>query len=432
MKIKPLIRKHPRRTIVLGFLFTIIFGALILTIPLSLESGRTISFIDSLFTSTSAVCVTGLVAVDTGNTFSVLGETVIALLIQIGGLGITSIGIIAILLTNGRVGIGSRKLAQESFNLSTAKDLRIILRGIFNSTIIIELVGAACSFLTFSQHYELKDAVGISLFHSVASFNNAGFDVFGGFGSLARYAGDPWLLIITALLIILGGMGFFVFMDVLTKRSFKKLTLHSKIVLSTTAVLLAAGTVLIKLSEGIPWLLAFFDSATTRTAGFAVNPIGQVSTAGLLIMIMLMFIGASPGSTGGGIKTTTTFVLLANFKAVAYNKYCTAFKRKISDQSTSKAMIVVILASLCICISTMLISFFQPEYPLHKVLFEVVSGFATVGLTTGITPTLCTASKIVLIVTMFIGRLGPLTLITLWWMNEKPSARYSEEEVNIG
>lgn len=429
---KRIIRKHPRRTIVIGFLIIIFLGGILLSTPIANENGQGRAFIDSLFTSTSAVCVTGLVVVDIGDSFTTFGETIIAILIQIGGLGITSIGVITILIASGKVSMGGQKLTREAFNLTGGVGLRSVLKGIVYVTMGFELIGAICSYITFRNYYDFPKSVGVSTFHSIAAFNNAGMDIFGGFKNMMLFKDETWLLLVTSGLIIFGGIGFFVTIEIFKKRSWASLSLHSKIVLSTTAVLLVAGTILIKISENTSWITAFFHSVSARTAGFASVSLGGFSTAGLLIVILLMFIGASPGSTGGGIKTTTLFVLFRNMRAVALNNYCNAFKRRIPDSVIAKAMVVVILAATCVGISTLLISLFQPEFPLSKILFEVVSGYATVGLSTGITPELELPSKIILICTMFIGRIGPLTLITLWWKNTKPQARYSEENINIG
>ncbi|MEG0156574.1 MAG: potassium transporter TrkG [Anaerovoracaceae bacterium] len=426
------IKKHPRRTIVIGFMGIILIGTLLLMLPISSESGQSVPFVDSLFTSTSAVCVTGLVVVDPGDTFTVFGETVIALLIQIGGLGITSIGVITILIASGKVSMGGRKLAKEAFNLATGKGLRDVILGVVYVTLAFELLGAALSFITFIQDYALKDAVGISFFHSIAAFNNAGFDIFGGFKNMADYRDDVWINLVTSMLIIMGGIGFFVTREMFAKRSFKQLSLHSKVVISMTGALIVVGTVLLKLSEGTTWLSAFFHSVSARTAGFASEPMGDFSTVGVLIMVFLMFVGASPGSTGGGIKTTTFFVILNNMRSVAFNRHCTAFRRKIPAGIVSKALVVAMLAMASIFISTTLLCIFEPGLALEDVVFEVVSGFGTVGLSRGITPNLSTASEIVLVFTMFIGRLGPLTIITLWWNNAKPQASYSEEELTVG
>lgn len=430
MKMK---RLKPRRAVVLGFFSVILIGTLLLLLPVSVKDGVSLSFTDSLFTSTSAVCVTGLVTVDPGDTFTAFGQVIIALLIQIGGLGITSIGVIMILFTGGRIGIGRRQLVKEALNLSSGKGLTKILAAVLYVTLIFEAIGAACSFVTFSGDYETPRAIGLSMFHSVASFNNAGFDVFGGgFRSMTIYRDDVWLNLVTCALIIFGGLGFSVMNELVAVRNFRKLSLHSKVVISTTAALLAGGTVLLKLTEGTSWLAAFMQSTSARTAGFASDPIGEYSTAALLVLILLMFIGASPGSTGGGIKTSTFFVIIKKFFSISANKHCTAFRRKIPEGVISKAFMVMALALGVVIINTFLLCALEPQLAFGPILFEVVSGFSTTGLSTGITPDLCTASKYILILTMFIGRLGPLTMVTVWLSRELPVATYSEEDITIG
>lgn len=431
-RVRSAIRKHPRRTITLGFASVIFVGACLLATPLAVEPGKSVGFINSLFTSTSAVCVTGLVTVDTADSFTVFGETVVAVLIQIGGLGITSIGVIAILIASGQISVGARKLAKEAFNLSSEKGLRDVIKAVLYVTFTTEAIGAIFSFITFATKFKLLDAVGISVFHSIASFNNAGFDIFGGFKSMADFKGDIWINLVTAILIIMGGIGFFVTMEVASKKRFRRYSLHTKVVLCTTLFLIVAGTLGIKLSQGETWLSAGFHSVSARTAGFATEDMGNFSTATLLIIMALMFVGASPGSTGGGIKTTTLFVIWKELISVAFNRHRSAFKRTIPENVAGKAMVVVFLAILCIFVSTTLIVIFEPNIALDRILFEVVSAFATVGLSTGITPHLTDASKLVLIFTMFIGRVGPLTLLTLWSGQTLPRARYSEEQITIG
>lgn len=430
-KIRKVIRKHPRRTIVLGFIGVILVGAFILQASFSLR-GIDLRFIDSLFTSTSAVCVTGLSTVDTADTFSVLGRTVIAVLIQIGGLGITSIGVITILLAKGKVSVGGERLAKEAFNLSSGKNLRKVLRSIVLTEFVVESVGVIIIFIDMCGRFDPVKAIGVSLFHTVSSFNNAGFDLSGNFRGMIEYHDDVLWVLVTAALIIIGGLGFFVNMEIITKRSFRRFSLHTKIVLSTTAFLIVSGTVLLMITERTSLIGAFFQSVTARTAGFATENIGNYTNAGIIVLIILMFIGASPGSTGGGIKTTTMFVLVKNMKSVALNKTCKAFNRKIPDGIIEKALVVIGLALSTIILSTLLVSYFEPGFTLKQILTEVVSAYATVGLSTGITPFLSSASKLVLIFTMFIGRVGPLTLITLWYHKNKPEAHYSEESVNIG
>jgi len=432
IRIKKAIKKNPRRTIVLGFAAVILTGAVILSLPVSSLDGKGTAFIDSLFISTSAVCVTGLATVDLANTFNVFGDAVIAMLVQIGGLGITSIGVITILLARGKVSMGGRKLAQEAFNLPSGKNIVSILKAIALITFAFEGTGVILSYIAFSGRFTALKTFGISVFHSVSAFNNAGFDLFGDFKSLADYHDDPMVNIVTALLIIFGGLGFFVNMEIISKRSFRKFSLHSKVVISMTVFLIVSGMLLIMFTEKTTLLGAFFMSVTARTAGFATENIGNYSNAGLLVLIVLMYIGASPGSTGGGIKTTTAFVLIRNMRNVTLNKSCAAFKRKISDDTVRKALVVAGLALLSIMFSTFIVSVLESQFSLSQILTEVTSAFATVGLSTGITPQLCSASKLMLIITMFIGRLGPLTIVTLWWKQNRPKAEYVSEIINIG
>lgn len=418
--------------IVLGFVCIILFGALLLMLPVSLKDNISISFIDSLFTSTSAVCVTGLVTVDPGSTFSVFGQVVVIMLIQIGGLGITSVGVIAIMLATGKINISSRKLAKEAWNISSGKGLFTVIRAVFYVTISFELFGAICSFITFSKDFELSKAIGISLFHSISAFNNAGFDVFGKGDSLAAYHDDVWLNLVTCGLIIFGGLGFFVIKDWAMAAKFRRLSLHSKVVTLTTLGLLVGGTVLLKITEGMTWLSAFFHSTSLRTAGFATESMAGLANSTIMIMIVLMFIGASPGSTGGGIKTSTFFVLVKNLISVAQNRECTAFKRTIPKRNTTKAMVVLTMALCTVLLSVFLVCILEPNLEFEQIVYEVVSGFGTVGISMGITPQLGTGSKIIIAITMFLGRLGPLTIVTIWQSKRISQASYTNEEVNIG
>lgn len=422
----------PGRIIVLGFAFVILTGSLILWLPISANEGVRVSYIDALFTSTSAVCVTGLIAVDTADTFNVFGRTVVALLIQIGGLGVTSVGVGFILLAGKKLGIRGRVLIRDSMNLSTVKGVVALVESILLMTLLFEGVGAVLSFFVFSRDYPPLEALGISVFHSVAAFNNSGFDILGGLTNLIPYQDDILLNLTTCGLILFGGLGFLVIREVWEKRSWKRLSLHAKVVILTSAVLLAAGTVLLKMTEDITWLGAFFQSTSARTAGFSTYPIGSFTNAGLFVLTLLMFLGASPGSTGGGIKTTTAFVLVKSIFSAATNRHCSAFKRKIPAEVIYQAFIITVLALGVVCVQTFLLCMAEPEYDFVKLLFETVSAFGTVGLSTGITPDLNEAAKLVLVVTMFIGRLGPLTMATIWSFKPKAGAWYSEETITIG
>ena len=422
----------PGRIVVLGFAFVILTGSLILWLPISANEGVDVSYIDALFTSTRAVCVTGLIAVDTADTFNVFGRTVVALLIQVGGLGVTCVGVGVILLAGKKIGIHGRVLIRDSMNLTTVKGVVRLVEAILFMTLLFEGAGALLSFLVFSKDYPPLDALGISVFHSVAAFNNSGFDILGGLKNLIPYQSNVLLNLTTCGLIIFGGLGFLVIREIWEKHSWRKFSLHTKVVIATTIALLAAGTVLLKMTEDITWLGALFQSTSARTAGFSTYPIGAFSNAGLFVLAVLMFLGASPGSTGGGIKTTTTFVLMKSMFSAATNRHCSAFKRRIPTEVVSQAFLIAILALAVVCVQTFLMCIAEPELDFMKLLFETVSAFGTVGLSTGITPDLNAGAKLILITTMFIGRLGPLTMATVWSFKPKAAAWYSEESITIG
>ena len=422
----------PGRIVVLGFAFVILTGSLILWLPISANEGVDVSYIDALFTSTSAVCVTGLIAVDTADTFNVFGRTVVALLIQVGGLGVTCVGVGVILLAGKKIGIHGRVLIRDSMNLTTVKGVVRLVEAILFMTLLFEGAGALLSFLVFSKDYPPLDALGISVFHSVAAFNNSGFDILGGLKNLIPYQSNVLLNLTTCGLIIFGGLGFLVIREIWEKHSWRKFSLHTKVVIATTIALLAAGTVLLKMTEDITWLGALFQSTSARTAGFSTYPIGAFSNAGLFVLAVLMFLGASPGSTGGGIKTTTTFVLMKSMFSAATNRHCSAFKRRIPTEVVSQAFLIAILALAVVCVQTFLMCIAEPELDFMKLLFETVSAFGTVGLSTGITPDLNAGAKLIMITTMLIARLGPLTMATVWSFKPKAAAWYSEESITIG
>ena len=425
-------RMNPGRIIALGFAAVILLGTLILCLPISQKEGVDLSFMDALFTSTSAVCVTGLIAVDTYDTYSVFGQIVVALLIQVGGLGVTSVGVGFMLLARRKVDFKDRILVKEALNLDSMKGIVKLVKSILLMTLCFEAVGAILSFIVFAQDYPLPRAIGISLFHSVASFNNAGFDNLGGLKNLLDYQSNVLLNLTTCGLIIFGGLGFVVIKEILYKRSFKKFSLQTKVVITMTIFLLVVGTVLLKLTEDISWLGAFFFSTSARTAGFSTYPVGNFTSAGLFIIIILMFIGASPGSTGGGIKTTTAFTLFKTAYSASRNTHCGGFKRKLPSDIIMKAFLLTFYAVVLICFSTFLLCVLEPGYTFEQLLFEVVSSFGTVGLSTGITPDLNPFSEFIVIVTMYIGRVGPLTIASLWSVKLKSSVSYSEEAITIG
>lgn len=425
-------KMSPGRFIALGFASVILIGAFILFLPITHNAGVHVAFIDALFTSTSAVCVTGLIAIDTADTFNVFGQTVVAVLIQIGGLGVTSVGVGFILLARRKVDFKDRILVKEALNLDSMKGIVKLVKAVLLMTLCFEGVGAILSFLVFSKDYPLIKSIGISLFHSVAAFNNSGFDILGGYKGLTGYQNNVLLNLTTCGLIIFGGLGFVVIKEILHKHTFKKFSLHTKIVITMTIALLSIGTLLIKATENISWLGAFFFSTSARTAGFSTYSVGSFTNAGLFIIVILMFIGASPGSTGGGIKTTTAYTLIRSAYSVSTNQHCTSFKRKIPNEVITKAFILTFLASGLVFFSTFLLCILEPEYTFMQLLFEVVSAFGTVGLSTGITPDISPLSEFIIIITMFIGRVGPLTIASMWSFRPKSNVSYSEETITIG
>ncbi|MEE0108475.1 MAG: potassium transporter TrkG [Merdibacter sp.] len=426
--------KHssPPRLLATGFAMVILIGSVLLMLPISVRDGVHVSFIDALFTSTSAVCVTGLIAIDTADHFTAFGCGVVAALIQIGGLGVTCVGVSLILAAGKRVGFKARKMIKESWNVDTYGGLVRLVISVLKLTLIFEISGAVLSFFSFVRDYSIPHAIGISIFHSIASFNNAGFDILGGYRNLLSYQNDVLLNLVTCALIIFGGIGFLVIMDVIKKRSFRKLTLHSKVVISMSVLLIVLGTVALKLTENITWLGAFFHSVSARTAGFSTYSLGNFTNAGLFVLVLLMFIGASPGSTGGGIKTSTVFVMGNVIRGVIFNKHYGAFRRKISESVIMQAFVVTLLSFCIVAFSVFLISILEPEYSFMQILFECVSAFGTVGLSTGITPELGSAAKFVLILTMFVGRLGALTIATLGNFKEPSEVSYTTENITIG
>ena len=429
-----LIKKQPPvRIIALGFAAVILLGSVLLMLPCSIQDGVTVRYIDALYTSTSAVCVTGLIAVDAGDTFTPLGQFFLGMLIQVGGLGVTAVGAGVILAMGKKVNMKGRNIIREAMNLDSGKGTVRFIQSVFLTTITFELVGAALSFIVFVQDYPPLHALGISLFHSVAAFNNSGFDILGNFQNLIPYQDDVLLNLVTCGLIFFGGIGFLVIREIVTKRfHWRKFSMHTKVVLTVSAVLIVSGTVLLWLTEDVTLLGAFFHSVSARTAGFSTYSLGNFSNAGLFVLTVLMFIGASPGSTGGGIKTSTFFVLLQGIKSAATNKSEKAFRYAIPVDAFRKAAVITLIALGVVITGTYLMVIMEPDITLMDALFEVTSAFGTVGLSTGITSGLSDGSKILSIITMYIGRLGPLTIASLWYFSRGERASYPDGNISIG
>ncbi len=420
----------PTRIIALGFLLAILAGSLLLSLPFSVRDGVQLRYIDALYTSTSAVCVTGLIAVDSYDTFTPIGQFILGMLIQIGGLGVTAVGTGVILALGRRVNLKGRSLIREAMNLDSGRGIIRFIKSVFLTTVAFELTGAVLSFIVFIQDYPFARALGLSLFHSVAAFNNSGFDILGNLENLIPYRDNVLLNLVTCGLIFFGGIGFLVIREVIEKKfSFRKLSMHSKVVLTMSAVLTVAGTVLLKLTENISWLGAFFHSVSARTAGFSTYPLGTFTASGLMVLNVLMFIGASPGSTGGGIKTSTLFVLIQGIKASATGKSEKGFRYSVPREAFRKAAVITLIGLGIVVTGTYIMTVMEPGLELKDILFEVISAFGTVGLSTGITSGLGIGSKILSIIIMYIGRLGPLTIVSLWYFT--PGERTSFPDGNI-
>jgi trk system potassium uptake protein TrkH len=430
---KPLSKRmQPNHLLLVGFLLIILFGSLLLSLPIAHNPGINLAYIDALFISASAVCVTGLVTVDVALTFSLFGRTVIAVLILLGGLGFAAIVISFSLLLGMNVNLSKRLFIKEAYNLSSMKGTLGIVRAVLISSFLIQGVGTVVEYFVFRQAYSPLDAFGHALFNTISAFNNAGFDLMGGYRSLTVYQDNLVMNLTTALLIILGGSGFFVLADCVRNRKWSTLSMHSRIVILMNASLITLGLLFFMAVEHLSPLAAFFQSVTTRTAGFNTVDIAAFSQAGLFFAMILMFIGASPGSTGGGIKTTTTFALLLSLGSLMFRREPAAFKRKVNSDSILKAFQVLLLSFLVVVLGSMTLVLIEGgNFDFLAVLFETVSAFATVGLSCGITPSLSTVSKVVLSLIMFAGRVGPITIATS--LKAKPShLGYIEEQVFIG
>lgn len=427
-------RTTPARFLVAGFAGVMLLGGFLLWLPISRHAGTEVSFLDSLFEAVSAVCVTGLTVVPVGQTYNFFGRLVLAILIQIGGMGIVLLGIALILLAGGKLGFKTRSLFVQAQNLMGYTEIMKMARKILCLMFGIEIVGAICCWPIFMQNYDPLSALGFACFHSISAFNNAGFDILGGFDSLTAYADNFWMVSVTSILVILGGFGFIAMIDVWNRKfHWRSLLLNTKIVIVMTAGLLIGGTVLLKLTTDQTWMEAWFQSVIARTAGFSTFPLSGFSKAGILIFIILMFIGASPNSTGGGVKTTTVFV--AAVKAISSSTEHdedSVFYRRIPDLVFSKAFVVLFFGMFVVLAGSFLVMIGNPAAEMDAVLVEVTSAFATVGSSMGLTPDLSAFSKIVIIVCMFIGRLGPVTIANLLVTGSEKAARYTEENVLIG
>lgn len=442
----------PSKVLVLSFVILILTGAVLLSMPFSSRSGEWTPFINSLFTATSASCITGLVVYDTYTYWSTVGQIIILALIQIGALGIITLATFFSILLRKKVGIKGMILAQESINFFSYSDVLRIIRKIVIATFIIEFIGAillSCSFVPKFGSIGLY----MGVFHSISAFCNAGFDitsavVSGKFISMTPFNNDPIVIYTISALIIIGGLGFSVWRDIYDYKKNKQLMFHTKLVLFITATLLISGTLLFFATEfsnpktmgsmGIFEKInaSFFQSTAARTAGYNSISLNDMKEISKVYTVFLMFVGAAPGSTGGGVKVTTMGVLImAVFSQIRGSGDIVLFKKKLHQYTVNKALSITGLSAILIMIITTIIVSMQPNFHVLDILYETTSAFGTVGLSLGATTSLNNASKLLIILTMFLGRVGPLSFavaLTLKSSKRTSDIVYPEAKILVG
>ena len=437
---------HPVQILSLGFAIVILIGAILLSLPISSVDNNYTNFLDALFTSTSAVCVTGLITIDTGTYWNAFGQCVILMLIEIGGLGFMSLTTFIAVLLGKKITLRDRLIMQEAMNTFKIEGLIKMLQYVLGFTIIIQLAGAVLLSTQFIPQLGLSKGIFFSIFHSVSAFCNAGFDLNGNFSSLTGYANNSIILLILSFLIIIGGLGFTVIIELYNFQKKKKLSINSKIVLLVTGTLIIIGTILMLCFEyknpetlGMmnakdKLLNAYFAAVTPRTAGFNSISTDGMSMAGKFITIILMFIGGSPGSTAGGLKTTTVGILVLTVICVLKGREETeAFGRRFSKETVYKSFTIVAVGVMWVVIVTLMLTILEPQHSFINLFYEAASAFGTAGLSTGVTQSIGGLSKILLIMSMYIGRVGPLTvLFAIINRNKKKGYKYPEGKILIG
>ena len=434
----------PARYLAGGFAAMILIGAVLLSLPFSTVGGK-MTVLDALFTATSAVCVTGLVVVDTGTYFTLTGQIIIMFLILGGALGFMTMATLIFVLLGRRITLKDRLVIREALQTDSIQGVVALILSIIKLSLVVILAGCVLLGLRFIPQLGWEKGLLFSLFHAVSAFGNAGFDLTGGYRSLTPYVGDYLVSGTILLLFIIGGLGYPVILELLHHKKTPHYSLHTRLVLLFTAVLLALGTLVILLMEyanpqtlgglsfGNKIFAAFFTAATPRTAGFNVLPTAALSIPVILFLLLLMFIGASPASTGGGVKTTTFLLLLTAVRALLKGSdEVVVFEKHVPSTLIMKGLAVLIVSIALIFCMIFAISIFEQKLFLHLV-FEVFSAFATVGLSMGITPDLGNTGKFLIIITMFAGRIGPLTLLYALTRRLKPGGvKYPEERILIG
>ncbi|MED4531431.1 TrkH family potassium uptake protein [Metabacillus fastidiosus] len=440
-----IVNLQPAYILLFGFLALIFIGTCLLMIPFATSDRHHLSFIDALFEATSAVCVTGLAVVDTGTTFTLFGQIVLLVLIQVGGWGFMTIGVLMFTILGKKIGLKQRLILHESLNSFSMQGLIKLVRRIIFITLLVEGVAALILTIRWSQEMSVGKAAYYGIFHSISAFNNAGFGLEPD--NLSKWVADPIVNIVITSLFIVGGIGFFVIMDVFKKKKIRKFSLHTKIVLFFTLLINIVSTLVIFLLEfhnpatigeldtAGKWWASYFQGVVTRTAGFNTIDIGGLTLSSQVYMIGLMFIGASPGSTGGGIKITTFVVLLLALWSVLTNKQdVSIFRRRIPSSLIYRALSIALSGIIFIFTIFFLLTITEKDADMSKILFETVSAFATVGLSADFTSELSPMGRILITIMMFIGRVGPLTMAFALAIQSKNQAkvRYAEEKILIG
>ena len=440
---------HPTRVLALGFLTVILVGAVLLTLPIATTTGESVGFLAALFTATSCTCVTGLAVVETGIVYSVFGQAVMLVLIQVGGLGFMTAAALLFMLVGKRITLQNRLTIAEGLNESQISGMARLVRRVCALTAGIEFTGSVLLAFRFVPQFGWAKGLWFSVFHSVSAFCNAGFDLLGKGDSLVSYSGDPYVLIIITLLIVFGGLGFAVITDMWKKKRVSAWGLHTKIVVVMTAALIFGGAAIFLLAEynnpgtlgpmgfGDKVVNAIFQSVTLRTAGFASISQANLSNASYLLCLLLMFIGASPASTGGGIKTTTFFVMLLFVGSVVKSrKNIQCFGRKLPDDIGRKVVAITFISLALVCLIVFGICLAEAGTGIRsdEIVYESISAFATVGTSMGITAALSSVSQILLIIGMFCGRVGPVTLAVAFSVRagKEDGLRYPEEKIMVG
>ncbi len=429
----------------LGFLVIILIGTLLLMLPVASKEETT--FLGALFCSVSATCVTGLVAYDTFTHWTLFGQLVLLVQMQIGGLGFITISTFAMIMAKRKIGLSRRTLIQNSLNTLQIRGGVRLVSHIIRGTLLFEGIGAVLLSIRFVPEMGWAKGIYYGIFHAISAFCNAGFDLMGfrePYSSLTYYYGDPLVILTISALIIIGGIGFIVWEDVLAHRmNFKKYQLHSKVALCATLILLAVGTVLFLILEndGLfacmtvseKLLAAFFSAVTPRTAGFNSVDTASLSNGSMFLTIILMFIGGSPGSTAGGVKTVTIAVILLSMRAyLRHDQDCVIFRSRIDQEAVKRASMVVLI-NLSLAVIGIMIIFSVQDLPFTEVMFEVFSAIGTVGMSTGVTRELCTVSAIVIMMLMYLGRMGSLTFAMSFTEELRTSKlRYSKEDIVVG